>query len=223
MSFKDVLNNIIKENDIKVISSKDLSKYLQKDQTNIQRLVNYHKIPVLKKGLYLLDKNISKYEIAFEIDKNSYISLDTALYHYWFIPELVLPVYSITLKEPREISNEMWNFVYKHIKKELFFGYNFSDDFSYRIADKEKTIIDYFYFSKLRVTKNIIESINKWKFNTDWVKNIITWFQEERFQNLDLINFKKLFRYAKKVNEKVYSMSKLLEYYYNSDEYEDFL
>lgn len=213
MWFREDLNKLIKENNLKTISKKNLELYFFWEYLNIERIINYHNIPILKNWLYLLDEDIDQYEISYEIDRESYISLDTALYEYWLIPEIVRPIYAITTKKTNSFSNKKWYFSYKHIKDEYFFWYKFKDDFSYRIAEKEKAILDYFYFSKIRITENIISSVNKWNFETESIINIINWFKEERFQNLDNLSSVKLLKYSRRMNKKTLALAKIFVHY----------
>ncbi len=111
------------------------------------------KLIELRKGYYLLPKKIKKYPPHFYIANTiyfpSYISLQSALSFYGLIPEAVYSITSVSTRKTYEIKNKLGNFIYRQIKKELFFGYKLHkiNDFPVLIAEPEKAIIDLIYLS----------------------------------------------------------------------------
>ena len=116
----------------------------------------------------------------------SYVSLETALSYHGIIPETVVTITSVTTKKTYTVSNKTGDFNYAHIKKSLFFGYEFvpftpeyrgtapEKQRQLRIADAEKALLDFFYIRKkynteaeiraLRMDPDILEEdINKEK------------------------------------------------------------
>ena len=91
----------------------------------------------------------------------SYISLETALKFYGFIPEEIFQITSISTKKTVEFKTAIGNFKYHKIKPQLFFGYHLMDfrNKNILIADPEKAILDYLYFHPNIKTENDIHEI----------------------------------------------------------------
>jgi predicted transcriptional regulator of viral defense system len=88
------------------------------------------------------------YFLANRMRRPSYISLETALRHYHFIPESVFSITSITTAKPADWQTPAGRFFYRSLKPALFFGYVPSDSQpSFLIADPEKTLLDVLYFN----------------------------------------------------------------------------
>lgn len=87
------------------------------------------------------------YKIANVIYGPSYISLESALSHYGFIPEGVFQIVSCTTLKTQTFSTPLGTFVYRHVKPALFFGYHLERwrEYHSAIAEPEKTLIDYLY------------------------------------------------------------------------------
>lgn len=110
----------------------------------------------LKNGIYLIDsrkKEVTKEHIAFRLYQPSYLSLEWALSVHGLIPEVVYQCVSVTAKSTREFSNDMGLFVYRHVKKELFFGYRKEERNGsvYLIAEPEKALLDYIYLNSVKI------------------------------------------------------------------------
>lgn len=78
----------------------------------------------------------------------SYVSLESAMSLYGFIPEGVFRITSCTTLKTNTFETPVGNFGYRNLKKDLFFGYHlrqWNDHHHYAIAGTEKTIIDYLY------------------------------------------------------------------------------
>ena len=87
--------------------------------------------------------------ISNRIYKPSYISMETALSYYNLIPEAVYLFTGISTRKTMLFQSELGNYQYRKIKKELFFGYSIIQigDFDIKIANVEKTVLDYLYFN----------------------------------------------------------------------------
>ncbi|MCC7290394.1 hypothetical protein IT417_04070 [bacterium] len=112
--------------------------------------------------------------IANKIYAPSYISLESALSYYGFIPEATQQVTSITTRKTNLFETQFGNFSYKSIKSALFWGYEIVENNGrpYSIASPEKTILDYLYlhsevknhqdFEELRFNREaIVLKVNK--------------------------------------------------------------
>lgn len=77
----------------------------------------------------------------------SYVSLESALSNYGFIPEGVFQITSCSTLKTNSFETPVGNFSYRNLKPELFFGYHLQrmNNQHYTIATPEKAIIDYLY------------------------------------------------------------------------------
>lgn len=152
----------------------------------------------LKRGVYTLREEdrgrpLSTYFLANQLYSPSYISLESALSYYGFIPERVEAITSVSSKKTQQFSNPMGNFTYRHIKPELFEDViPKKDEYNqtFFIASPERCMIDFFYF-KSRELKKIDEDIFDISF---------------RLQHLERLNKQKLKTISKKFGQKKLSM-----------------
>ena len=111
------------------------------------------KINSLKRGLFCfsdMKDALRRERVACLLCDPSYISMESALSHYGFIPEMVFSTTSVTPKINRKFSNDFGTFLYRHIQPDLFFGYvvrQIGSDGKYLMAEPEKAILDYFYLN----------------------------------------------------------------------------
>ncbi|MDO9399183.1 MAG: hypothetical protein Q7T79_00635 [bacterium] len=184
---KNIKEPIFSIQDLKLMGYKiipsQLSSYSKKGQ-----------IIKLKNGLYLIadKKNFAiKENIALKIYEPSYISLEWALHYYGLIPEMVYNITSISTKATRKFKNNFGIFIYRKIKKELFWGYKKEEKNGqiYLIAEPEKALLDYIYFNLSKIKNDI--DIEELRLNSAIIKKL---------------NIKKLKEYAllfknKRINE----------------------
>ncbi len=87
--------------------------------------------------------------IANRIYMPSYVSLQSALSWYGFIPEGVFTITSISTLKTQAIQAPLGHFTYQSIKPDLFFGYRLETfgDFRFKIADPAKALLDLLYFN----------------------------------------------------------------------------
>jgi len=119
-----------------------------------RRLVEWQQkgyIRKLRNGYYCFsDKQVSEsflYFTANELYSPSYVSLETALSEYGFIPEGVFQITSCSTRKTHYFETPVGGFTYRHIKPALFFGYTLVKwkEYHYAIAEPEKVLIDYLY------------------------------------------------------------------------------
>lgn len=143
----------------------------------------------LKRGMYILNKNDrkvapSRFFFANQLLWPSYVSLESALSHYGFIPEAVSDVTSVTSKKTSRFSNGLGRFVYQRLKLSAFKGYRYFKDESGMavfIAEPEKAVVDFLYLN-----------LNKLKIGA---KNV---FRESyRFQNVSILKPRKICFWAR--------------------------
>jgi len=150
----------------------------------------------LKNGLYAFSREREKLRgegIAFLLYQPSYLSLESALAWYGFIPEIVYAYTSVTAKITRTFENVCGRFIYRHMKSELFWGYveKKTDHGPYLMAEPEKALLDYFYLNLARIKneedfgnirlneEQMYQTLNKDKFlkylNVFGVKKMERW------------------------------------------------
>lgn len=110
----------------------------------------------LKNGLYAFNREKEQLRgesIAFLLCQPSYLSLESALAWYGFIPEIVYAYTSITARITRTFDNAFGRFIYRHVKSGLFWGYveMKTDQSPYLLAEPEKALLDYFYLNLARL------------------------------------------------------------------------
>lgn len=119
----------------------------------------------LKKGVYAFSRDrdkLSGERIAFLLYQPSYLSLESALAWYGFIPEIVYACTSVSARTTRSFENDFGRFIYRHVKSDLFWGYveMKTDHGPYLLAEPEKALLDYFYLNLGRInTEDDFESI----------------------------------------------------------------
>jgi len=137
----------------------------------------------LKNGIYAFVKDYEKIkgeEVASALYQPSYLSLESALSFYGFIPEMVYAFISVTGKINRTFNNKFGHFIYRHIKSELFWGYREikTDNSRYLLAEPEKAVLDYLYLNLSNINNTadfetirfnvyqLKETLNREKFST---------------------------------------------------------
>jgi predicted transcriptional regulator of viral defense system len=115
---------------------------------------------VIKRGLYLIKLPFKKqpfdpFEIAQAIYGPSYISLESALSFYGWIPEAVYTMTSVSTRRSKEFNTPIGVFTFRHIpyRSHLFYFYEQvnrieSQESVFLIADPWKALADYIYVYK---------------------------------------------------------------------------
>lgn len=138
-------------------------------------------IQKVRRGYYIFtDSALNEstiFLIANRIYQPSYISFETALSYYHFIPESVFALTSATSRKAATFTASFGTFVYHALKASQMFGYALLPYGSQRIriAYPEKAIIDYLHFRRdlkteddflgLRMNRDVMRSaIKKTRF-----------------------------------------------------------
>ena len=151
----------------------------------------------IKNGIYIFKRDYEKIkgeEIAAALYQPSYLSLDSALAAYGFIPEIVYSYVSVTGKTNRTFDNKFGHFIYRHLKTELFWGYREVRTSSgrYLIAEPEKAILDYLYLNLSKI--NSESDFENLRFNEDRLCETLN--RGKFLQYLQAFEIKKLKRWA---------------------------
>jgi len=136
-----------------------------------ENLLNWQKkgfVLRIRNGWYSLADGIQTLEQAYftanKIYSPSYISLESALAHYDWIPEGVFTFTSISTLKTSVFDTPKGRFRYSTIKPALFWGYKmlYVDGRGVKIAEPEKAILDFLYFHpKIREE----EDFESYRFN----------------------------------------------------------
>lgn len=107
-------------------------------------------ITKIRGGVYLFNdakEKITSEELSAVVIEPSCISLESVLFKYNLIPEIIFATTCITTKNTRTHNTYLGHFSYQHIKPDLYFGYIQQQGFfrPYHIAEPEKAILDFFY------------------------------------------------------------------------------
>lgn len=156
-----------------------------------KRLTEWQKKGYVQKVLrgYYIFNDVPKdtrlqWYIANRIFEPSYISLQSALDYYGFIPEAVFQVTSITTKRTRNLEGSEVNFIYRNIKNSHYFGYSllpFIEEHNIRIAEPEKALLDLLY---LEVSMKSTEDFESWRFNSKEILDSIDMLRMEQYAML---------------------------------------
>lgn len=176
-----------------IIDSKDFS-FLGKEsylRRQVSEWLNQDRLICLKRGVYIINdplvlEKISGLYVANYLYQPSYISLEHALRFYQMIPEEVYQFTSITTRKTASFQNKLGTFVYRHINKPLFWGFDIVQDngWNVHIATREKAVVDFLYFNRFRFRQNF-----------DLIKSY-------RFQNLDSLDKKRWNIYLEKIEDR---------------------
>ena len=186
----------LKKNKTVVFSLRDVenlfpSEKVKSIKNNLSRWLKMGRVARLKRDLYELieiglDLNIPDVYVANKLYEPSYVSLETALSIYGLIPDIAAQVTSLTTRPTREFKNRHGSFFYRSCQAKAFTGYRLMkyEGVKVLIADKEKALVDFVYFSVRQ--KGPLD------------------FDEERFEKsfLKKLNWAKVLKYAGLFNRK---------------------
>lgn len=78
--------------------------------------------------------------------KESYISLQTALFYHGMIEQIPTQMYAVTVDRSRAVDTPMGRFSFHHCHPAFFTGYTYLKPLL-NLATPEKALVDYFYFA----------------------------------------------------------------------------
>jgi predicted transcriptional regulator of viral defense system len=113
------------------------------------------KVLQLRRNLYVLAHPWRRVQphpflIANELQRPSYVSLQSALAHDGMIPEAVPVTTSVTTGRPMQCETPLGRFIYRHIAPPAFFGYgqvSVLPDQQALVADAAKALLDLVYLT----------------------------------------------------------------------------
>ena len=181
-NFYNLIKNrhpVLTVEDVKIITNNEV-KSIQLSRWTKKKLLTK-----LRRGVYVLPENIdiNPFVLANKIFEPSYVSLESALFYYGLIPDVVVANTSVTSRKTCQFEAGGQNFIYQKMKAELFFGYQEIkiNNWGFLIATPEKAILDYFYLHQNQLKQE--DDWNELRINKD------TYLKE--------INKNKLFKFCK--------------------------
>jgi hypothetical protein len=153
----------------------------------------------LKNGLYAFSREREKLRgegVAFLMYQPSYLSLESALAWYGFIPEIVYGYTSITARITRTFENVCGRFIYRHVKSELFWGYvqMKTDHGPYLLAEPEKALLDYFYLNLAGINSD--NDFNNIRLNEEEMEKTLD--REKFLKYLEVFGMKKMEKWVRR-------------------------
>lgn len=125
----------------------------------LSRYVKQGMLQKIMRGYFTFDLLVVDWEeFACTIKKPSYISLESALYHYGFIDQIPETLTLVTTGKSGTIACQGKILEYAHINPKLYFGYEIVKNAF--IGKKEKTLLDEIYLMSLK--KRTLGLQSKW-------------------------------------------------------------
>lgn len=187
--------------DYKVFSAGDAKKYFP--DFDSRRLVEWQKKNYIRKLInkwYLFAEvpmdELMLFRISNCLCQPSYISLESALGHYHFIPEAVYSLQAITTRKTITYKTMAGTFNYRTLKPAFYFGYRIlhKDKLPVLVAEPEKALLDYLYLTgslnslkdmkALRINHAALQQTIDWKKLDDYAKLFNSKTLDKRIRNL---------------------------------------
>lgn len=169
----------------------DIRKFFpeEKGRDLVTQLFRFRKKGLLqspKQGLYCLDlSKVDEFDLANQLYRPSYISLESALNYYGMVPGVPQKVISVNPVKPKQFETRVGVFVYHRIKPALYWGYKKGVTGKKRrfflMAEREKALLDFFYLRKIKKIDDLRLDLDDLDFKTyqhyrtyypNWVKRI---------------------------------------------------
>jgi predicted transcriptional regulator of viral defense system len=125
------------------------------------------KVLQLRRNVYVLAKPWRRVDphpfvIANELNRPSYVSLESALAHHGLIPEGVPVTTSVSTGRPATLDTVLGRYLYRHVQHEAFFGYEqveVTRDQTALIARPEKALLDLVHLTTRGESLAYLESL----------------------------------------------------------------
>jgi len=191
--------------DYKVFSIGDIKKYFPRFDS--KRLVEWQKKGHIRKLInkwYCFSETSLDELMLFRISnclyQPSYISLESALSFYHFIPEGVYSIQAISTRKTNNYKTAAGVFNYRNMKPAFYFGYHIlhKDKLPVLVAEPEKALLDYLY---LNSSLNAIKDMKALRLNYEEVGRVV--------DRNKLIDYAKLFK-SKTLDKRIKYLEKIL-------------
>jgi len=172
MKFEELLK---KAGELPCFSTRFLAAGENLSQVRLQlaRWVKDGRLIKIHKGLYTLAEPYRKLKpelfcVANSLKSPSYVSLQSALSRYGLIPEFVPVTTSITTTRPQLIETPLGRFEYRHVSKNLFWGYQMlelTENQRAFAASPEKALLDLVYLTSHGDTEDFLRELRLQNFS----------------------------------------------------------
>ena len=172
MKFEELLK---KAGELPCFSTRFLAAGENMPQIRLQlaRWVKDGRLIKIHKGLYTLAEPYRKLKpelfcVANSLKSPSYVSLQSALSRYGLIPEFVPVTTSITTTRPQLIETPLGRFEYRHVSKNLFWGYQMlelTENQRAFAASPEKALLDLVYLTSHGDTEDFLRELRLQNFS----------------------------------------------------------
>ena len=149
----------------------------------------------LKRGLWGVKTKLEPFLIPGYLTSPfpSYISLQSALYHYGMISQIPTTIYAVSLSRTRRYHTLIADVSIHHIDVSFFRDYITDEKFGIKIATPEKALLDFFYLSDTQT--NLFSSLPELELPSNFQKKralrLINAIQSPKKRTLVLKRFKK--------------------------------
>lgn len=156
-------------------------------QQQLSRWVKQGRLIQLRRGVYVLAEPYRKVDphpflIANYLRPSSYVSLQSVLAYFGMIPESVPATTSVTAGQTREWDTPMGKYIFRHVKDEMFFGYEkieLGGGQTAFVAAREKALLDLLYLTPHSDDKSYLKELRldpgerfKWDQISDYADGI---------------------------------------------------
>ncbi|OQC54264.1 MAG: hypothetical protein BWX54_02257 [Verrucomicrobia bacterium ADurb.Bin018] len=114
------INNHLSDPIIDTLRMKNWLRETSDKRGKIARMIQAGELVQLRRGLYATRRDIHPYCLAASIYGPSYVSFDTALAFYGWIPEAVHEITSAALKRAKEIENAFGRYRYRTVPRKVY-------------------------------------------------------------------------------------------------------
>ncbi len=171
---KDILN-LFKKQPKKYLSLAEIHNFIHSDKKTLKvtlsRMKKKEEIYSLGNAFYAVNPQEVDFEqLACELNRPSYISLESALSHYGILSQVPSVLTLVSPKKSAKYALNNQQIEYSKINKKLFCGFNIQGQIA--IAEAEKAFLDELYLigikkrhldlNELDLSKIKIDKFNKW-------------------------------------------------------------
>ena len=135
-------------------------------RVQLSRWVKAGKIYQLRRGLYAIAPPYQRRQphpflVANQLQRASYVSLQSALSFYGLIPDVVAVTTSVTAGRPKRMHTPLGPFEFRHITTALLFGYHMTalGEQNALVATPEKALLDLIYLQPGGDSKAYLEQL----------------------------------------------------------------
>ena len=133
----------------------------------LSRWVASGRLIQIRRGLYAVAppygrESPSLLAVASRLRRPSYVSLESALAYHGVIPESVPVVTSVTTGRPGRVGTPLGDFIYRHLRRSLFWGYHEIEagrEQKAFMADPEKALLDLFYLTPRPIRRSFVRGL----------------------------------------------------------------